>query len=627
MNIFYLPSLGFLAGPSLSRSTHQSALEDFSIPNNSNNKKKKKKEKEKEKKDNSVKKKANNNNNNNNEKKNIKKEDNSKKKEKHNTKDKDKDKDKKKTKPTKKEDIPPPPPEEKKASEVSVGDDESTPPPKIAGLNCDRFGGPSEEIAAEMVYWRDIPSDARFASPYKTTTGAKDEKKYLTFEPDEGGFNNIRMSMETATALAHAMGRILVLPPEQNMYLLGNDKKKENNRFTFKKFFPFDAISEEHDAVDVITMEEFLTTEVMTGNLKDKATGTPVFPPGNKTDWEGRIHEGKEFWNWFRGVTTASLWDFSKCVVVFPEKPGNESVAEMQNVYDEMDLKMQDQKLWKKFQGNPRPVDAPAKDRLQEILSFRNEICMYNETYQNAKVMHFMGNNQSGARLLVHFYAFLFFQDWKQDLWTKRYVRDHLRYIDAIQCGAATIVDAVRNKAREHGLDGTYHSMHIRRGDFQYKQTRIDAGEIYINIADLFAENSTVFVATDERDKAFFEPLRKHYHLYFLDDFLHLLPDHFNKNYYGMLDQRIASRGKIFAGAYFSTFTGYINRMRGYHSQKEKAPKGYLDGALESYFYVPKSNKNEISTYSSLKGPLWGREFPTGWRDIDHDLESSHIVA
>jgi len=540
-----------------------------------------------------------------------------------------KSKAKEKPKPAKKEFFLPPP-------QPAVGDDKSTPPPKIAGLNCERFGGPSEEIAAEMVYWRDIPSDARFASPYKapTSNGGKEEKKYLTFEPDEGGFNNIRMSMETATALAHAMGRILVLPPEQNMYLLDkDDKKKENNRFTFKKFFPFDAISEEHDAVDVITMEDFLTTEVMTGNLKGKTTGTSVFPPGNKTDWEGRIHEGQEFWNWFRGVTTASLWDFSKCAVVFPEKPGPESVAEMQKAYDGMDMTMQNHNLWKKFQGNPRPVNAPVKDRLQEILSFRNEICMYNETYQNAKVMHFMGNNQSGARLLVHFYAFLFFQDWKQDLWTKRYVRDHLRYIDAIQCGAATIVDAVRQKAREHAVGddttntGTYHSMHIRRGDFQYKETRIDANEIYENIADLFAENSTVFVATDERDKAFFDPLRKHYHLYFLDDFLHLLPEHFNKNYYGMLDQRIASRGKVFAGAYFSTFTGYINRMRGYHSQKEKSPEGYLDGALESYFYVPKEHKNEISTYSSLKGPLWGREFPTGWRDIDHDLESSHIVA
>jgi hypothetical protein len=506
--------------------------------------------------------------------------------------------------------------------EPAPGGDKATQHPKIAGLNCDRFGGPSEEITSEMVYWRDIPSDAAFVSPYKT----EGEKKYLTFEPDEGGFNNIRMSMETATALAHAMGRILVLPPEQNMYLLGKDSKKENNRFTFHNFFPYNSIAEEHDAVEVISMEEFLQTEVFSGNLKD-SNGKAVSPPGNVTTWEGRWHESRKYWEWFRGVTTASKWDFSQCTAVFPEKPGAESVAKMQEIFDKMDHKKQSHSLWRKYQGKPKKVNAPVEDRLQEILSFRNKICMYDTKFQDAKVMHFMGSNDSGARLLVHFYAFLFFQDWKQELWTKRYVRDHLRYIDEIQCGAARIVHAVREKAREHGdAKGVYNSMHIRRGDFQYKQTQISGDEIVSNIEGLIPDNSTVFIATDERDKKFFDPLRRRYHLYFLDDFVHLLPEGFNKNYYGMLDQRVASRGKVFAGAYFSTFTGYINRMRGYHSQKEKLD-GYLEGELKSYFYVPRENRDEISTYSSLKGPLWGREFPTAWRDIDHDLEDHHIVA
>jgi GDP-fucose protein O-fucosyltransferase len=92
---------------------------------------------------------------------------------------------------------------------VDGGDDEDG-HHKIAGLNCDRFGGPSDDIAADVVYWRDIPDDAMYESPYKSY-GPTD--KYLTFEPDEGGWNNIRMSMETATTLAHAMGRTLVLPP------------------------------------------------------------------------------------------------------------------------------------------------------------------------------------------------------------------------------------------------------------------------------------------------------------------------------------------------------------------------------------------------------------------------------
>lgn len=74
----------------------------------------------------------------------------------------------------------------------------------LAGLNCDAHGGPSEEAAREMVYWSDIPSDSKHVSPFKRKNGPT---QYLTFEPDQGGWNNIRMSMETVLAMSFAMGR------------------------------------------------------------------------------------------------------------------------------------------------------------------------------------------------------------------------------------------------------------------------------------------------------------------------------------------------------------------------------------------------------------------------------------
>ena len=92
----------------------------------------------------------------------------------------------------------------------------------LAGLECGEYSGPSEETASEMVYWRDIPSDAEYVSPLKRN----DTRQYLTFEPDEGGFNNIRMAFETSVALAVSTGRILVLPPRMGFYLLTDEKKK-----------------------------------------------------------------------------------------------------------------------------------------------------------------------------------------------------------------------------------------------------------------------------------------------------------------------------------------------------------------------------------------------------------------
>lgn len=80
---------------------------------------------------------------------------------------------------------------------------------RLGSLDCEQYGGPSPEHSKEMVYWQDIPSDSRYVSPFHAKHGQ--DKRYMTFEPDEGGFNNVRMAMEVVLTLAHASGRTLVL--------------------------------------------------------------------------------------------------------------------------------------------------------------------------------------------------------------------------------------------------------------------------------------------------------------------------------------------------------------------------------------------------------------------------------
>lgn len=95
---------------------------------------------------------------------------------------------------------------------------------------------------------------------------------------------------------------------------------------------------------------------------------------------------------------------------------------------------------------------------------------------------------------------------------------------------------AIREHARKRdpqNSNGDFDSFHIRRGDFQFKATRIGANEIYENSKNELTPNSTVFIATDERDKKFFDPMRAHYDLLFLDDFKDELKG-VNTNYYGM---------------------------------------------------------------------------------------------
>lgn len=193
-------------------------------------------------------------------------------------------------------------------------------------------------------------------------------------------------------------------------------------------------------------------------------------------------------------------------------------------------------------------------------------------------------------------------------------------------------MEQVRKRAREHGdKEGRYDAFHIRRGDFQYDVMYLSAQEIYDNNTRTVVQDArTVFVATDERNKTFFDPLREHYNLLFLDDFKDQI-EGINPNYYGMLDQLVASRGDVFVGAFYSTFTGYINRMRGHHAQKRKLG-GHQDGLIESYYYVPESHeefRRVMRSYHSVQQAFWQQEFPVCWRDIDHDVneDGTEVVS
>jgi hypothetical protein len=70
-----------------------------------------------------------------------------------------------------------------------------------------------------------------------------------------------------------------------------------------------------------------------------------------------------------------------------------------------------------------------------------------------------------------------------------------------------------------------------------------------------------------------------------------------------MMDQLVASRGpRIFFGCFFSTFTGHMNRIRGYHSVNAKEP-GYEQGELPTaYYYATIDTKYLKHKYSPLRG-------------------------
>jgi GDP-fucose protein O-fucosyltransferase len=246
------------------------------------------------------------------------------------------------------------------------------------------------------------------------------------------------MAMETTMAMAVAMGRTLVLPPAQSMYLLTKDThehsgKQQRKEFSFADFFHMETISKEFVGLDVITMKEFLEREGLKGNLKDQTTGEVLFPPHNRTEYDGADHHtiSSSLETYLHRVGMVPPWDPDECIAAFPATSNPKDVQELRDM-------MRNSETFPTFEAfidKPVPINASAIDRLKEMRADRRKICLYDEKWQNVQLIHFGegGKGEAGSRLLVHFYAFLFFQDWKHDLWMKRFIRDHVRYIDEIQ--------------------------------------------------------------------------------------------------------------------------------------------------------------------------------------------------
>ena len=64
---------------------------------------------------------------------------------------------------------------------------------------------------------------------------------------------------------------------------------------------------------------------------------------------------------------------------------------------------------WKRVDGILTSVWT-AVDRMKENWAGRKTLCVYDQPLQNTQLIHFPSDHQLQARLLVHFYAFLFFE-------------------------------------------------------------------------------------------------------------------------------------------------------------------------------------------------------------------------
>jgi hypothetical protein len=174
-----------------------------------------------------------------------------------------------------------------------------------------------------------------------------------------------------------------------------------------------------------------------------------------------------------------------------------------------------------------------------------------NVNYNN-KFIHFPRN------LFGHFYYHVYANGKDSRNFIKNSIKKGIVYKKEYFDLAQTVKDKI----------GDYNSIHIRRNDFikvrpNYSISQLD--NLFDDIKDRIPNTIPLYIATDEIDKSLFDCLKTKYTIYFLEDFFKDL-----NSYQSLaIDQIICSKSDIFLGSKLSTFSDYINIMRGYAEKRD----------------------------------------------------------
>eukprot|EP00986_Skeletonema_menzelii_P015195 scaffold11248_cov145-Skeletonema_menzelii.AAC.3 len=453
---------------------------------------------------------------------------------------------------------------------------------KRGSIQCD-----SDTDVSSLAYWNDPQGsrDEAFVSPFRVSSSAG-KSKYLTFEFDHGGFNNIRMSFENIVVIAAATGRVLVLPPSRYMYLL-------HNRNNFDHFFPL-FNQRFQKKVRVITMKQFLEVQFANGGYFETEDNQ------KKEDLLSLVDSCEK-----NACDEETIFKFVRHKSYVSKLKDNENCL----IFDRA-----------AFTSGPSAITLPkTQGNIKKFCGPERQPVYYDSEMADPDILHFQ-TSSSRLRLLNHFYTTIYFTDPAENNYYKRLIRDFIHYKDDLFCAAGKIINLIREEGKELGFKvddegaGGFSALHIRRGDLQYKEVIISAEEWYENTAKLWQPNEILYIATDEKDRTFFEPIAKHHQLRFLDDYLEKagLAD-IEKQYLGMIESIIASRGRMFVGTWHSTFSAYIMRLRGYYGVSKM-----------SNYYNYKPRRFEMNRFHYHFGNYCAREWPTAWLGIDGDYE---IVA
>jgi hypothetical protein len=383
------------------------------------------------------------------------------------------------------------------------------------------------------------------------------------------------------------------------------NKKASENKSGMEDYFDFSRLRAGR-GLETMSMPDFLRTVALPGLLSLPLPGQDV------------------------GLSGKSLWEYlEKACALRQWQPGKAFLG--LNVTSHAHVRQHS------AQGSEHLGDfssTPPRRIADFSLHGARKLWPYDLSLHAPRALYFPGH--ANNRLLTHFYSYLFFAHAHEDRRMKRFVRDRVRYPDPVFCVASAIVEQLLalqpqpqpqpqsqpqpQEQAQVAVAAEYVAFHIRRGDFQQKQTRLAAEEIAQRTAHLVPDRArrVAYIATDERNRSFFAPFARTYRaVYFLDDLgaragLSAL----SRNLAGMVEQVVCAAAHTFVGTPLSTFTAYITRMRGYLNRTRPEPGPGRGQYARTFYFMPRQ-MHQLHAQPHMRFPLWTRDFADAFQGID----------
>jgi len=244
------------------------------------------------------------------------------------------------------------------------------------------------------------------------------------------------------------------------MYLLRNDGSKKHRGLD--EFFDMEG-GYYRERVRFMTMEQFIAKEGIHGGqfpvpadkMKDVLSASRVCNPTRKVmNWKSEGSPSCEIIHDYlvQYAVTANITATHHECLVFDAGMYNKGVPE-----------------------NPQSAKEFCDSGKRKLVYMTKQM-------QEPSLMYIQGGKPP-TRMLAHYYGYIHFTDVSIGNYFKRYIRDMLHFRHEIFCAAGKIVKFLQDAAKADGFSidgdgaGGYSSLHVRRGDFQYKKMKISAEE------------------------------------------------------------------------------------------------------------------------------------------------------